>query len=88
MRWLKMTKDTTLEQNHLTPARYMINIQQAQKELERMTGMRKQKQLIMFMMGAGGRGKMKMINAVMAYAKEFCKELNYMFDKRMFLSRC
>jgi hypothetical protein len=23
------------------------------------------------------------INAVMAYAKGFCKELNYMFDKRM-----
>jgi hypothetical protein len=23
------------------------------------------------------------INAVMAYAKGFCKEVNYMFDKRM-----
>ena len=53
------------------------------KKLEKMTGMRKQKQLIMFMTGAGGSGKTKVINAVMAYAKGFCKELNYMFDKRM-----
>jgi predicted GTPase len=52
-------------------------------KLEKMTGMRNQKQLIMFMMGAGGSGKTKVINAVMAYAKGFCKELNYMFDKRM-----
>jgi Ni2+-binding GTPase involved in maturation of urease and hydrogenase len=48
-----------------------------------MTGMKKQKQLIMFMMGAGGSGKMKVINTVMAYKKGFCKEVNYMFDKRM-----
>jgi Ni2+-binding GTPase involved in maturation of urease and hydrogenase len=46
-------------------------------------GVRKQKQLIMFMLGAGGSGKTKVINAIMAYAKGFCKELNYMFDKRM-----
>jgi hypothetical protein len=37
----------------------------------------------MFMMGAGGSGKTKVINAVMAHAKGFCKELNYKFDKRM-----
>jgi hypothetical protein len=50
-----------------------------------MMGMRKQKQLIMFMMGARGSGKMKVINAVIAYAKGFCKELNYMFNKRMII---
>jgi hypothetical protein len=38
------------------------------KKLEKMTGMRKQKQLIMFMAGAGGSGKTRVINAVMAYA--------------------
>jgi hypothetical protein len=48
-----------------------------------MTGMKQQKQLIMFMAGAGGSGKTRVINAVMAYAKGFCKEVNYMFDKRM-----
>jgi thymidine kinase len=37
----------------------------------------------MFMAGAGGSGKTRVINAVMAYAKGFCKEVNYMFDKRM-----
>ena len=45
--------------------------------------MKKSKQLILFMTGAGGSGKTKVINAVMAYAKGFCKALNYMFDKRM-----
>ena len=36
----------------------------------------------MFLSGPGGSGKTKVINAVMAYAKGFCKELNYMFDKK------
>jgi hypothetical protein len=45
--------------------------------------MKKSKQLILFMTGAGGSGKMKVINAVMAYAKGFYKALNYMFDKQM-----
>ena len=53
------------------------------KKLQKMTGMKQQKQLIMFMAGAGGSGKTRVINAVMAYAKGFCKEVNYMFDKRM-----
>ena len=35
------------------------------------------------MAGAGGRCKTRVINAVMGYAKGFCKEINYMFDKRM-----
>jgi ATP:corrinoid adenosyltransferase len=48
-----------------------------------MTGMNKQKQLIMFMTGAGGSGKTKVINAVLLYAKRFCKDINYEFDKRM-----
>jgi hypothetical protein len=37
----------------------------------------------MFLSGAGGSGKTRVINAVLAYAKGFCKELNYVFDKRM-----
>jgi hypothetical protein len=37
----------------------------------------------MFMTGAGGSGKMKVSNAVITYAKGFCKELNYMFNMRM-----
>ena len=51
--------------------------------LKSMAGMQKQDQLIMFLTGAGGSGKTRVINAVMAYAKGFCKELHYMFDKRM-----
>jgi hypothetical protein len=53
------------------------------KKLNKMSGMKKQKQLILFMTGAGGSGKSRVLNAVLAYAKGFCKELNYMFDKRM-----
>jgi hypothetical protein len=53
------------------------------KKLGKMTGMRKQKQLIMFMAGAGGSDKMRLIKTSMVYAKEFCKEINYMFNKRM-----
>jgi hypothetical protein len=53
------------------------------KKLEKMTAMRKQKQLIMFMAGASESGRMRVINAVMAYAKGFCKEINFMFNKRM-----
>jgi len=53
------------------------------KKLRKLSGMKKSKQLILFMTGAGGSGKTKVINAVMAYAKGFCKALNYMFDKRM-----
>ena len=45
--------------------------------------MRHSLQLIMFLTGAGGSGKTRVINAVLAYAKGFCKELNYVFDKRM-----
>jgi hypothetical protein len=53
------------------------------KRLSKMTGMENQKQLIMFMTGAGGSGKTRVINAVMLYAKRFCQDINYEFDKRM-----
>jgi predicted GTPase len=53
------------------------------RELKKLSGMKKSRQLILFMTGAGGSGKTRVINAVMAYAKGFCKALNYMFDKRM-----
>jgi hypothetical protein len=52
-------------------------------ELKKLSGMRKTKQMILFMTGVGGSGKTRVINAVLAYAKGFCKEMNYMFDKRM-----
>jgi hypothetical protein len=48
-----------------------------------MSGMGHKQQLIMFMTGAGGSGKTRVINAVLMYAKGFCKELQYVFDKRM-----
>jgi hypothetical protein len=51
------------------------------RELKKLSGMRKSRQLILFMTGAGGSGKTRVVNAVMAYAKGFCKALNYMFDK-------
>jgi hypothetical protein len=52
------------------------------RELKKLNGMKKNKQLILFMTGVGGSGKTRVINAVMAYAKGFCNALNYMFDKR------
>jgi len=52
-------------------------------KLRKMTGMRQHDQLIMFLTGAGGSGKTRVINAVLVYAKGFCKELHYVFDKRM-----
>jgi hypothetical protein len=45
--------------------------------------MKKNRQLILFMTGAGGSSKMRVINVVVAYAKRFCKALNYMFDNRI-----
>jgi type II secretory pathway predicted ATPase ExeA len=53
------------------------------KHLKDISGMSNTTQLIMFMTGPGGSGKTRVINAVLAYAKGLCKELNYMFDKRM-----
>jgi predicted GTPase len=78
-----MMEDTTLEWNHLYSDLVHDKHSTSSEKMEKMTGMRKQKQLIMFMTGPGGSGKMKVINAVMAYAKGYCKELNYMLDKRM-----
>jgi NAD/NADP transhydrogenase alpha subunit len=48
-----------------------------------MTAMRKQKHLTMLMAGASESGRMRVINAVMAYTKGFCKEMTFMFNKRM-----
>ena len=52
-------------------------------QLKTISGMQHSQQLKMFLSGAGGSGKTRVINAVLAYAKGFCKELNYVFDKRM-----
>ena len=52
-------------------------------QLKMLAGMRNQRQLIMFLSGAGGSGKTEVINSVLAYAKGFCKEIEYVFDKRM-----
>jgi hypothetical protein len=59
------------------------HIQLSTKKAEKAERYEKDLHLILFMTGAGGSGKTKVINAVMAYAKGFCKALNYMFDKRM-----
>ena len=53
------------------------------RQLKAISGMGSSTQLIMFLTGPGGSGKTRIINAVLAYAKGFCKELNYLFDKRM-----
>ena len=53
------------------------------KQLKQLAGMRNEKQLIMFLTGAGGSGKTRVINSVLAYAKGFCKTLDYVFDKQM-----
>ena len=37
----------------------------------------------MFLTGAGGSGKTEVINAVLTYAKGFCIEMKYVFDKRL-----
>jgi hypothetical protein len=51
--------------------------------LKAISGMRDSQQLIMFLTGAGGSGKTRVVNAVLAYTKGFCKALNYVFDKRV-----
>ena len=38
-------------------------------------------QLIMFLSGAGGSGKSRVINAVVLYAKRFCNGIKMKFDK-------
>lgn len=38
-------------------------------------------QLIMFLTGAGGSGKTEIIDSVLAYAKGFCLQMQYVFDK-------
>jgi hypothetical protein len=52
-------------------------------QLKALSGMKNTQQLILFMTGPGGSGKTRVINAVLAYSKGFCKALNYIFDKRM-----
>ena len=53
------------------------------RQLKTLTGMAPQeKQLLMFLTGAGGSGKSEVINSVLAYVQGFCKELSYPFDKR------
>ena len=36
----------------------------------------------MFLTGAGGSGKTKVINSMLSYAKHFCAQMQYMFDKQ------
>ena len=36
----------------------------------------------MFLTGPGGSGKMKVINSILSYAKRFCEQMQYVFDKR------
>ena len=48
-----------------------------------MAGMCNEQQLIMFLTGASGSGKMEVINLVLAYAKGFCKGMQYVFDRCM-----
>jgi hypothetical protein len=69
---------TTGTQHPINRARYV----KLKRQLKMISGMRDSEQLIMFLTGSGGSGKTKVVNAVLAYAKGFCKELNYVFDKR------
>jgi hypothetical protein len=56
---------------------------QLQNQLKRLAGIRNDRQLILFLTGAGGSGKTEVINSVLAYAKGFCMEMEYIFDKRL-----
>ena len=38
-------------------------------------------QMIMFLTGPHGSGKMKVINSILSYAKRFCEQMQYVFDK-------
>lgn len=57
--------------------------QKTRRQLELLSGMRHHRQLLMFLTGAGGSGKSRVIDAVLAYSKGFCKRLGVLFDKRM-----
>lgn len=52
-----------------------------QLKLERLSGTREE-QLIMFLTGAGGSGKSRVISQVMSYGHGFCKRLGVVFNKR------
>ena len=39
------------------------------------------RQLIMFLTGAGGSGKTEIINSLLAYMKGFCLQMQHVFDK-------
>ena len=52
--------------------------------LKKLSGRRNgDRQLIMFLTGAGGSGKTEIINSVLAYTKGFCMQMKYVFDKRL-----
>jgi hypothetical protein len=46
-------------------------------QLKAISGMCNLEQLIMFLMGPGGSRKTRVVNAMLTYAKGFCKELSY-----------
>jgi predicted ATPase len=53
-------------------------------DLQRLSGRPNgDRQLIMFLTGAGGSGKTEIINSVLAYAKGFCLQMQYVFDKQI-----
>lgn len=53
------------------------------RDLKTLSGMERDDQLIMFLTGQAGSGKSEVINTVLAYARAFCKEIDYPFDKHM-----
>ena len=59
-----------------------VEYKRSLKKLRKLHGMRKQEQMIMFLTGQGGSGKTRVIDAVLAYAKQFCRNLNVVFNKR------
>ena len=38
-------------------------------------------QMIMFLTGPSGSGKTEVINSILSYAKQFCEQMQYVFDK-------
>jgi len=53
-----------------------------QQELRELGGMGNEKQLLLFLTGAGGSGKSEVINNVRRYSKGFCKQLGQPFNSR------
>ena len=75
-------RDTKRQKTSHTRRGSDIILKREEKKLKIMTGLRGAEQLIMFLTGAGGSGKSRVISHVLSYALGFCKLLDVQFHKR------